>query len=73
MSDPPTDGDAVEEADDELEEPRDQLGIPMRREPTLDDVRSDGEQHRQLAFGCTVLVSLAVVLFWLVRGMMLSE
>ncbi len=49
----------------------DQLGIPMRREPTIDDVRSDGRDHRMLAVGCSVLVSLLVVVFWLVRGILL--
>ncbi len=68
MSDAPADEDAPEEDDDSTEEPLDQLGIPMRREPTLDDVRSDGQQHRQLAFGCSVLVSLAVLLFTRTAG-----
>lgn len=51
--------------------PVDQLGIPMSREPTIDDVRSDGEAHRKLALGCSVLVTLFVVGFWLVRGYLL--
>lgn len=68
------DPEEAEEPDDEAsEEPLDQLGIPMRREPTIDDVRSDGRDHRNMALGCSVAVSLAVVLFWLVRVWMLGE
>ena len=53
------------------EEPTDQLGIPMSREPTIDDVRSDGVDHRRLAVGCSVVVGLALVAFWLVRVVLL--
>lgn len=60
---------ATDDAD--VSGPVDQLGIPMTREPTIDDVRSDGEQHRRLALGCSVLVTLFVVAFWLVRGYLL--
>ena len=52
---------------EEPEGPVDQLGIPMSREPTLDDVRTDGEEHRRLALGCTVLVIAALAGFWLFR------
>ncbi len=51
--------------------PVDQLGIPMDREPTIDDVRGDGDAHRRLAFGCTLVVTLFVIGFWLVRGYLL--
>ena len=47
--------------------PVDQLGIPMSREPTLDDVRGDGSQHRRLALGCTLLVALLLVAFYGLR------
>lgn len=57
---------------DEEEEPVDQLGIPMGREPTIDDVRSDGVAHRRLAIGCSVAVGLALVAFWLVRALWLG-
>ena len=43
----------------------------MSREPTIDDVRGDGDAHRRLAFGCSVVVTLFVVAFWLVRGYLL--
>lgn len=56
-------------AEEESEEdgPVDQLGIPMSREPTLDDVRGDGEQHRRFALGCSLLVVALVAAFWVVR------
>jgi hypothetical protein len=49
----------------------DQLGIPMNREPTLDDVRGDGVQHRRLALGCTLLVALLLVGFYVLRVVVL--
>lgn len=51
--------------------PVDQLGIPMNREPTIDDVRGDGVAHRRLAVGCSVIVALFVILFWMIRGSLL--
>jgi hypothetical protein len=51
--------------------PVDQLGIPMSREPTLDDVRGDGVQHRRLALGCTLLVTLLLVGFYVLRVVVL--
>ena len=38
----------------EEEAPVDQLGIPMSREPTLDDVRGDSESHHRLAISCSL-------------------
>jgi hypothetical protein len=66
--------DAAEDAaEDEAEPgPVDQLGIPMSREPTIDDVRGDGEAHRRLAFGCSAIVLLALASFWLVRAVLLG-
>ena len=60
-------GDATESA----QGPVDQLGIPMSREPTLDDVRGDGVEHRRLAFGCTLLVALLLVAFYVLRVVVL--
>lgn len=51
----------------EGDEPVDQLGIPMSREPTLDDVRSDGVEHRRLAIGCTLLVIVLLAGFYGLR------
>ena len=62
---------SVSESSEEPSGPVDQLGIPMSREPTLDDVRSDGEDHRRLAVGCTVIVALLLVGFYLVRVLLL--
>jgi hypothetical protein len=54
-------------SDETADEPVDQLGIPMSREPTIDDVRTDGEDHRRMAFGCSLLVVVATAAFWLLR------
>ena len=54
-------------SDSASEEKFDQLGIPMSREPTIDDVRSDGEAHRRVALGCTFLVVAGVASFWVFR------
>ncbi len=51
--------------------PVDQLGIPMSREPTLDDVRGDGEPHRNLAIGCTLSVAALLAAFYVVRALVL--
>lgn len=47
--------------------PVDQLGIPMSREPTLDDVRGDGVEHRRLAVGCTLAVIALLAAFYALR------
>ena len=58
---------ADETSESAADEKLDQLGIPMSREPTLDDVRSDGEAHRRMALGCTLLVIVGVASFWVFR------
>jgi hypothetical protein len=63
--------DAPSTPPDSDDAPVDRLGIPMSREPTIDDVRSDGVDHRRFAVGCSMAVSLALVLFWLIRGVLL--
>ena len=45
---------------------RDAEGIPLDREPTLDDVRG-GANHFRFAVGCTAVVVLLVVAFWVLR------
>ena len=63
----------MSEPDEEApNEPTDQLGIPMSREPTINDVRSDGVAHRRLAIGCSIGVTLLLVVFWLVRAVWLE-
>lgn len=48
----------------------DEEGLPIDRALTLDDVRGEGS-GRTIAIGCTALVVLATVGFWLLRyGMM---
>jgi len=64
--------DLDDEIDGEEDGPVDQLGIPMSREPTIDDVRGDGVEHRRLAMGCSLLVTVLVAAFWVVRVMLLG-
>jgi hypothetical protein len=47
-------------------ERRDEAGVPLDREPTIDDVRG-GENHFKLAVGCSAVVALAIVAFWVLR------
>ncbi|MCC6551819.1 MAG: hypothetical protein IT372_02200 [Polyangiaceae bacterium] len=49
----------------------DEDGIPLDREPTLDDVRGGSGVHRALAVGCTLVVVALVLGFWLLRGVLL--
>ncbi len=65
--------DVADEADEGRADqgPVDQLGIPMSRAPTLDDVRGDSEPHRRLAIGCTLAVLALLLAFYLVRTLVL--
>jgi hypothetical protein len=45
---------------------RDAEGIPLDREPTLDDVRG-GANHFRFAVGCSAVVVLLVAAFWVLR------
>jgi hypothetical protein len=46
----------------------DEDGLPIDRPATLDDVRGTEGSGRSIAFGCTAIVALAVLLFWLLRA-----
>lgn len=46
----------------------DEDGLPLDRDPTIDDVRSTEARHGRIAFGCTLIVVLLLVMFWLIRG-----
>ena len=46
----------------------DEEGLPIDRAPTLDDVRGAEGSGRTIAIGCTVLVVLAVLGFWVLRA-----
>jgi len=63
----PTSGERARPSHEDAPGPVDQLGIPMSREPTLDDVRGDGDQHRRLALGCTLLVIALLAGFYGLR------
>jgi hypothetical protein len=45
---------------------RDAAGLPLDREPTLDDVRG-GADHFKLAVGCSLAVLLMVLAFGVLR------
>lgn len=60
---------ATETAADEPPKERvDADGLPLDRDATIDDVRSQEGKHGRIAFGCTLFVVLLLVLFWLIRG-----
>lgn len=46
----------------------DDEGLPLDREPTLDDVRGEAGSGRTIAIGCTVLVVGLVLAFWVLRA-----
>lgn len=48
-------------------ERRDVEGLPLDREPTLDDVRGGDHFGRRLAVGCASAVILVVAVFWALR------
>jgi hypothetical protein len=51
----------------QLQERLDDEGLPLDREPTMDDVRGEEGSGRTIAIGCTALVLLATLGFWLLR------
>jgi hypothetical protein len=50
------------------EERKDEDGLPLDRPPTLDDVRGQEGSGRTIAIGCSLLVVIAILGFWLVRA-----
>ena len=50
----------------------DEDGLPLHRAATLDDVRGNAGSGRSIAIGCFVLVSAAILVFWIVRGGLLG-
>jgi hypothetical protein len=50
---------------------RDADGLPLDREPTIDDVRG-GENHFKLAVGCSAVVVLLILAFWVLRVLLAS-
>jgi hypothetical protein len=55
----------------EVAERVDEEGLPIDRAPTLDDVRGAEGGGRMIAIGCTALVVLAVLGFWVLRAAMM--
>ena len=52
-------------------ERRDADGLPLDREPTMDDVRGDGHFGRSTALGCSLAVVLVIAAFWVLRALVL--
>jgi hypothetical protein len=52
---------------DPAPERRDADGLPLDREPTMDDVRGGDHFGHRLAVGCAGAVILAVAIFWALR------
>jgi hypothetical protein len=50
---------------------RDAEGLPLDREPTIDDVRG-GENHFKLAVGCSAVVVMLILAFWVLRVLLAS-
>jgi hypothetical protein len=68
---PETSGGAAETASESESEgkPRvDEDGLPLDREATIDDVRSQSGLHGRFALGCTLLIVLLIAAFWLIRA-----
>jgi hypothetical protein len=51
-------------------ERRDEGGLPLDREPTIDDVRG-GANHGLYAMGCAAVVVILVAAFWILRAYVL--
>jgi hypothetical protein len=47
-------------------ERRDEDGLPLDRAPTIDDVRG-GANHFKFAIGCTAVVAVLLLAFWVLR------
>jgi hypothetical protein len=47
-------------------ERRDADGLPLDREPTIDDVRG-GANHFKFAVGCSAIVAVLILAFWVLR------
>ena len=45
---------------------RDEDGLPLDRAPTIDDVRG-GANHFKFAIGCTAVVAVLLLAFWVLR------
>lgn len=43
-------------------------GLPLDREPTIDDVRSQTGLHGRIGVGCVMVIVLLVAGFWLLRA-----
>jgi hypothetical protein len=50
-------------------ERRDEDGLPLDREPTIDDVRG-GANHFRFAIGCSAVVVALILAFWVLRGLL---
>lgn len=63
----PTD-DAPPPSDPPRKERVDEDGLPLEREATIDDVRSTSGVHGRYALGCTIVIVVVILAFWLIRA-----
>jgi hypothetical protein len=56
----------MNEATPNASDRRDADGLPLDREPTIDDVRG-GANHFKLAVGCSAIVGVVLLAFWILR------
>ena len=66
-----TDETKADEAAAPTKERRGEDGLPLDREPTLDDVRGSTGSGRATAVSCTALVVLLIAAFWVLRAVVL--
>jgi len=63
---------SAEGADRDSDPPRkervDEDGLPLDREATIDDVRSTSGVHGRYALGCTIVIVVVILAFWLIRA-----
>lgn len=64
----PLDSDAAPEETATEKERVDEDGLPIDRDPTIDDVRSKTGLHGKFAMGCVLLVVMLILAFWIIRS-----
>lgn len=65
------DSENAEQSSADEESPKERVdadGLPLDREPTIDDVRSQEGKHGRIAAGCALSIILVIALFWLIRA-----
>ncbi len=69
MTEPTTEKPDPEHARPAAPDRREADCLPLDRDATLDDVRG-GANHFKFAVGCSAVVALLIVTFWVLRGLL---